>query len=180
MVNIYDVNRQKLIEEASKELKKSVKVPEWSKFVKTGHFKERPPVNTDWWYLRTASVLTKIYKLGPIGVSKLRTLYGSKKNKGSKPEHRYRASGKIIRTVLQQLQELGYIKYEDKTKRKGRKITPKGKSFLDKIATSMIKNGSGRNKKEETGRTPGTAGEANRVAATNSTAGTGNKAIPDK
>lgn len=180
MANIYDVNSQKLIEEASNKLKTSIKPPEWAKFVKTGHFKERPPVNADWWYLRTASVLTRIYKLGPIGVSKLRTLYGGKKNKGSKPEHVYKASGKILRTVLQQLQELGYIKYEDKTKRKGRKITPKGKSFLDKIAASMIKNGSGRDKKEEAGRASGTAAETNRTAAANSAAGAGSQAIPNK
>ena len=45
MVSIYQVNPNELIEKLAKELEgfSEIKAPEWAKFVKTGHFKERPP-----------------------------------------------------------------------------------------------------------------------------------------
>ena len=78
MVSIYDVEPRKLIEEAAKELKKMPEMapPEWAAYVKTGRDKERPPAETNWWYIRSAAVLRSVYKLGPIGVSKLRTTLG--------------------------------------------------------------------------------------------------------
>ena len=63
MATIYDVDPGKLIKSLSEELKKveQIKAPEWGKFVKTGCGKERPPRERDWWHIRTASVLRKIY-----------------------------------------------------------------------------------------------------------------------
>lgn len=139
MPTIYDVDAQELIENASEELKKmpEIKPPLWAAFVKTGMHKERPPVSDGWWYARTASVLRAIYRLGPIGVSKLRTKYGGKKNKGAKKEHFYKGSGSILRKSLQQLEKAGFVKLAEKSAHKGRVITPKGKSFLDKIAAQI-------------------------------------------
>jgi small subunit ribosomal protein S19e len=135
MATINDVDTNELIEKAAEGLKKSENVvaPDWSIFVKTGRHKERPPAEIDWWFKRAAAVLRKVYLLGPIGVSKLRTHYGGKKDRGSKPEHFYKGSGKIIRLILQQLEKDNLIKYEEKGVHKGRVITPKGRSFLDKM-----------------------------------------------
>jgi small subunit ribosomal protein S19e len=133
-MSIYNINTSELIEKAAKELKKIVKAPEWGLFVKTGAGKERPPQREDWWYMRSASVLRKIYTHGPIGVNKLKIKYGSRKNRGHKPERFYEASGKIIRTILQQLEQAGLITKGEKGVHKGRIVTPKGKSFLDRIA----------------------------------------------
>lgn len=133
MVNIYDVQAGKLIERVSEKLKDKIKPPEWSKFVKTGVNKERPPQREDWWFMRSGAILRKVYKNGPIGVSKLRTAYGGKKNRGPRPNKFYKAGGKIIRKILQQLEEIGFIK---KTK-KGRIITSKGESFLNKTAKEI-------------------------------------------
>jgi len=136
MATIYDINPNKLIEKAAEELKKSgiVKAPEWSMFVKTGAHKERPPVDKDWWYKRAAAVLRKVYLTRIIGVSKLRSKYGGKKNKGHKPERFYKGSGKIIRVILQQLEQAELVKKDAKGVHKGRTITNKGKAFLDKLA----------------------------------------------
>jgi small subunit ribosomal protein S19e len=141
MASIYDVDQSELVEKTAEELKKipEIKPPTWAPFVKTGAHKERSPVDKDWWYFRAASVLRMVYKLGPIGVSKLRTKYGGKKNRGVKPEKFYKGSGNIIRKVLQQLEKAGFVKNEQKSKYKGRLITGKGRSFLDKIATQLIK-----------------------------------------
>ena len=139
MTTMYDVDVQELILKTAGELKKipEIKPPVWAPFVKTGMHKERPPVNSDWWYVRTASLLRKIYRLGPIGVSKLRTEYGGKKNRGVKKEHFYKGSGNILRKSLQQLEKAGLVKFAEKGVHRGRIITPQGKSFLDKIATRI-------------------------------------------
>ncbi len=151
MASIYDVNPNELIEKASEELKKNenIKPPEWAIYVKTGRHKERVPVKNDWWYTRTAAVLRTAYKYGPIGVSKLRVKYGGKKRRGHKPSRFYPGSGNIIRKALQQLEKAGFLKKDEKSKYKGRSITPQGKSFLDKIATQVYKGSSVKSQKVE-------------------------------
>lgn len=141
MATIYDVDATELIEQAAEELKKiaEIKPPMWASYVKTGRHKQRPPAKQGWWYLRAASVLRKIYRLGPIGVSKLRSHYGGNPSRGVSPEHSYKGSGNIIRKVLQQLEQAGFLKKDAKKFHKGRVVTPKGKSFLDKIATKLAK-----------------------------------------
>lgn len=140
-MSVYNIDPSKLINKLAEELKgiKEISPPEWAKFVKTGNFKERPPVEKDWWYKRTASLLRKIYVLGPIGVSKLRVKYGGKKNRGFKPEEFRKASGNIIRKSLQQLESSGLIIQKNIKDHKGRVISPKGKSMLDKLANSIRK-----------------------------------------
>ncbi len=142
MASIYNTNPNELIEKVAEQLKsfEEIKAPSWASFVKTGHSKERPPVEKDWWYIRFAAVLRSIYKLGPVGVSKLRTKYGSKKNRGVRPSHFYKGSGNILRKILQQGEKAGLLKQVEKGVHKGRILTPKGKSLLDKTAASILKN----------------------------------------
>lgn len=144
MATIYDVDINQLIEKTGQEMKKieAIQPPEWATFVKTGVHKERPPYFQDWWYVRAAAILRAVYKLGPIGVSKLRTKYGGRKNRGFKPEKFRKGSGNIIRKILQQLEKAGFIKQTEIGNHKGRIITPKGKSFIDKVASSLyVKHG---------------------------------------
>ena len=141
MTSIYNCDTSELVDKASEELKKieSIKAPEWAVYVKTGVHKERPPIKNDWWYVRAASVLRKIYTLGPIGISKLRVKYGGKKNRGTKTEHFYKGSGSIIRKIMQQLEKEGFVKKDLKSVHKGRIITAKGKKFLDDVAGKISK-----------------------------------------
>lgn len=111
----------------------AITAPEWAQFVKTGAHKERPPVDKDWWYTRSAAVLQSVARLGPIGVSKLRTKYGGRKNRGVRPDRHVRASGSIIRNVLQQLEAAKLIKQTQVGSHKGRVITADGKKLLDKV-----------------------------------------------
>ncbi len=137
MTTVYDVPADLLINQVAEDLKKEgkVKSPEWVNFVKTGVHKERRPENPDWWYVRAAALLRRVYIDGPVGVNSLRTRYGGKKDRGSRPEKFRRGSGAIIRRALQQLEESGFIKKEDG----GRVITPEGQSFLDRAAEKVKK-----------------------------------------
>ncbi len=135
-----DVRADLLINSLKEELKKfeSIKPPEWAFYTKTGAYKERPPMQGDWWYIRAASILRTLYMRGgmPVGVERLRTKYGGRKDGGVRPERFVKGSGHVIRLILQQLEDAGLI---EKVERKGRKITPKGVSLLDRIAASLIK-----------------------------------------
>ncbi|MEM0231460.1 MAG: 30S ribosomal protein S19e [Candidatus Woesearchaeota archaeon] len=129
-----------LIPKVAEELKKlsEIKPPEWTPFVKTGVHKERPPVQKDWWYIRSAAVLISVGKLGPVGVSKLRTKYGGRKNNGYDPEHFYKGSGSIIRKVLQQLQKAGLVEEGRKGVHKGRILTKKGAELVKSVESQIL------------------------------------------
>ncbi len=159
MPTIFDSKPGEIVEKAAEELKKEIIMPEWAKFVKTGIAKKYPPAQADWYFKRAASILRKVYLYGPIGTSKLRTKYGSKKDRGHARERYKRAAGKIIRNILQQLEKKGFIKQGQKGVHKGRIVTPKGRSFLDKIN----KHGSRKPTEQKTGGAPGASKETARA-----------------
>lgn len=138
--SVYEMNAQEFNLKLAEALKKvsEFKQPEWAEFVKSGPSKERPIEDPDFWNKRAASILRQIYRKGIVGVSRLRTKYGSKKDRGMKPEAFKKAGGKIIRTILQQADEAGFTEVikntkETKVKKSGRKLTQKGKEFLEGI-----------------------------------------------
>lgn len=130
MVSARSADQSKLVASMSAQLKDSITMPDWARFVKTGVGRERPPEQPGWYYLRSASVLRKIYTDGPVGVQKLRSYYGGLHRRGHKPAHFAKGGGKLLRTILQQLEAAGYVKKE----KKGRSITAKGQKFVDAAA----------------------------------------------
>ena len=138
MVTVREVKTDKFIEKLKEELKnvKEISQPEWAKFVKSGVHRERPPQQKDFWYIRAASVLRRIYLNGPVGVSSLRSYYGGRRERGYKPAHFRKSSGNIIRKILQQLEKASLIEKVAK----GRKITSKGQKFLDRVAYEVSKS----------------------------------------
>jgi len=106
--------------------------PSWIDFVKTGPNKVRPNIDTNFWYRRGASILRQIYVKGTVGVQRLRTRYGGRKDLGSQPPRFVRAGGKIIRTLLQQAEKAGLVETV-KGLKPGRKLTEKGIKFLESI-----------------------------------------------
>lgn len=131
---IHEHDPQKFVSALALELKKipEFKVPEWVAFVKSGVAKQRVPESPDFWYLRSAAILRQLYIQGVVGVSRLRTRFGSRKNRGSQPARFRKAGGKMIRTILQQSEKAGFV--EKVTKMQfGRRLTLKGRQFLDSI-----------------------------------------------
>lgn len=133
MTSVYDVPADKLIEKVAKDLKKKMKVPDFAEYVKTGVSRERSPENQDWWYIRLAATLRKFYTKGLLGTNLLRGFFGGKQDRGVKPSKFKRGSGKIVRLTVQQLEKEGFLtKVEG-----GRKITQKGRSYLDNFAKQI-------------------------------------------
>ncbi|MCK4714683.1 MAG: 30S ribosomal protein S19e [Candidatus Aenigmarchaeota archaeon] len=140
MVTVYDVDPRKFINRAANRLKaefKAIQPPEWAAFVKSGVGRQRAPAQKDFWYLRCASMLRKLYVGGTVGVSRLRTAYGSRKKKGVRRRHFSKAGGAILRKGLQQLEKAGLVR---KAKTGGRLLTSKGRAFMDSVAKE-VKNG---------------------------------------
>jgi small subunit ribosomal protein S19e len=140
MTSVFELNAQEYNLKLAEALKQipEFKQPEWISFVKSGPAKERPIDEEDFWYKRSASILRQIYKKNIVGVNRLRTKYGSKKNRGFKPEEFRKAGGKIIRTILQQSDAAGFTEIAKaikgvRGKKPGRQLTAKGKEFLESV-----------------------------------------------
>ncbi|MCH7568529.1 MAG: 40S ribosomal protein S19 [Nanoarchaeota archaeon] len=121
----------KLLAEA---LKKSgfFEKPDWVNYVKTGVSKARPNIEEDFWFKRAASILKQVYVREIVGIERLRTRYGGKKDRGAKPSKFFKGGGKIIRTIMQQAEKAGLVE-KVKGKKFGRKLTQKGKEFLEGV-----------------------------------------------
>ena len=133
MANIFDVNASEVTRLAAERLKDKIKKPAYIDFVKSGPGRERVPQDQDFWYFRSASILRQVYINGPIGVSRLRTRYGNRKDHVVHRHHHVKAGGSIIRDSLQELERANFVK----NTKAGRIITPRGKSFIDKICKEM-------------------------------------------
>jgi small subunit ribosomal protein S19e len=136
LTTVYDVPPHDLIAAVAQELKAAGKVqpPTWAEFAKTGVNREMPPTNPDWWFVRCASVLRRIYIDGPVGVSRLRSFYGGKHRKGVATGFFAKGSGSVVRESLQQLEKAGYVR----KLKKGRQMTPEGQAYLDGVAHKVI------------------------------------------
>lgn len=124
-----------LINNVAQKLKTDNKArpPEWASFAKTGANKELAPDNADWWYIRCASILRRVYIDGPVGISRIRSFYGGRHRNGVTAVHFSKGSGSIAREALQQLEKAGFIK----SQKTGRTISPQGQSFLNNAANEV-------------------------------------------
>lgn len=141
-MGIYDIDANEYNKLLSEELKKmpELKAPEWITFVKSGMSRKRPILEEDFWHKRGAGILRQIYVRGVLGVSRLRTRYGGRKDRGHQTPEFRKASGKIIRLLLQQLEGAGLLK-KVKGKRSGRSLTNNGKELVEKVGSvEKIKN----------------------------------------
>ncbi|MCJ7613823.1 30S ribosomal protein S19e [Candidatus Bathyarchaeota archaeon] len=135
----YDIPASVLIERLAKHLKEEVDAitpPAWTLFAKTGVHTQRPPSDPDWWFVRCASILRKIYVKGPIGIELLRQEYGGRLDGGAKPEHATKGSGSIVRNAIHQLQTAGFVK---SYRTEGRIVTSEGRRLVDRLSTEIKK-----------------------------------------
>jgi small subunit ribosomal protein S19e len=138
MTHPQDVPPSRLLPKLAEELRnrRVVTPPAWATFVKTGVHKERAPTQTDWWYLRSASVLRKVYLNGAIGVERLSAEYGGKRDRGSSPYHARSGSRAVLREILHQLEKSGLVQ---PFKTRGRRVSPEGAKLLDSVSRDVLK-----------------------------------------
>ena len=137
MAKVHDVPADVLLRKLTDILKnEDIPAPSWASFVKTGSHADRPPHEKDWWHIRCASILRKIYLHGPIGINDLRKEFGGGKPVGYGAAHHRDAGGAIIRNAIHGLEKLGYV---EKVEKKGRVVTKQGMQKLDRLATEILK-----------------------------------------
>lgn len=138
MTHATDVPPSVLLPRIAAELKtrQSVRPPEWATFVKTGVHKQQAPTQPDWWYLRSASVLRKIYLHGVTGVARLSADYGGKRDRGSAPYHAHTGSRAVLREIVHQLEKSGLVQPQ---KNRGRRVSAEGQRLLDSLARETLK-----------------------------------------
>lgn len=138
MTHPTDVPPAALLPKLADELKaqKMVQPPVWAAFVKTGVHKQRAPTQVDWWYLRSASVLRKVYLHGTTGVARLSSDYGGKRDRGSAPYHARTGSRAVLREIVHQLEKSGLLQVY---KNRGRRLSPAGRKLLDTTSRTVLK-----------------------------------------
>jgi len=148
MITPYDVEPNKFMDVLAKKLENEYKLeaPKYVNFVKTGSFKERLPEQENFWYIRCASIMRKMYR-SVVGVNKLRNIYGGKKEHSVRTHRHTKAAGSLIRNALQALEGADLVKKIVEERRnskdrmvklvKGRTLTSKGRKLLDSVASSL-------------------------------------------
>eukprot|EP00930_Biecheleria_cincta_P094942 TRINITY_DN866_c0_g2_i1.p1 TRINITY_DN866_c0_g2~~TRINITY_DN866_c0_g2_i1.p1 ORF type:complete len:179 (-),score=45.42 TRINITY_DN866_c0_g2_i1:29-514(-) len=133
IVTVKDVEPEKFINAFSQHLKRQgrFELPKWADVVKTSKARELTPTDPDWLYVRTASMVRKIYIRKGMGVGAFRKVYGSQQRRGTCTNTFSKSSGKIARYILQQLEEMGLVEQDEEG---GRMITKEGQRELDTVA----------------------------------------------
>ena len=140
MVTLYDVPDDAFLDALAGALAELIEEPDWASFAKSGADRELPPEQDDFWYVRAASILRRVAMDGPVGVDRLSTHYGGPKGGSTRyqvaPKHRSDGSKKIVRTILQQLEEADLV--ERPPNDEGRVVSAAGRSLLDSTAGEVI------------------------------------------
>lgn len=111
--------------------------------MKTRRSNEVAPIDSDWFFYKSASLARKIYlsKSHTFGIGTLKSAYRKKFRRGTLPSVTSKAGGKIIRDIVKQLKSAGYVENYGNTEgvKLGLLLTKSGKSALDKVAATLKK-----------------------------------------
>ena len=94
-----------------------------------------PPEDPDWWFIRAAAVLRRVYVDGPLGVERMRSFYGGKQEPRLETEcfpEGQRLGSQKGPPALSRLP--GSLR----TTRPGAEFSPASMAFLDSIAQEVI------------------------------------------
>ncbi|CAL5990672.1 Ribosomal_protein S19 [Hexamita inflata] len=135
-ITVCDIPANKFIEQYAQQLKREGKIaqPAWSVFVKTGRAQQYSPENADWFYVRSAAIMRRLYCQGTNGMTDLRRMFGMAKDGTVVPRKFKLAGGAIITQICKQLKQQGLVEI---VAGEGRKLTDKGKKALDAFASQL-------------------------------------------
>jgi len=80
-------------------------------------------------------VLRKIYVKGHVGIERLSSEYGGKRDRGSAPYHAYNGSRAVLREIVHQLEKAGLVQ---PYKTKGRRVSAEGQKLLDSLSREIL------------------------------------------
>lgn len=135
---IYKVDHTDYINTLSFYLKTNgiLKIPTNIDILKTCPAKETAPLNPDWLYVRAASIYRKVliasFKNEKLSITRLSSVYGCKKDRGSRPGKKVRASKGYLISVVNDFVRIGWIDKE-------RKIRDEGLKFSKQVIENLIK-----------------------------------------
>mmetsp|Transcript_81081 Transcript_81081/g.225600 ORF Transcript_81081/g.225600 Transcript_81081/m.225600 type:complete len:150 (-) Transcript_81081:18-467(-) len=137
-ITVRDVPAADFISAYSEVLKNNDKfvVPKWVDLVKTGVHKELAPYNHDWYFIRAAAIVRKVYLRQGTGVGALSKRFGGNYRRGAAPERHQDGARGLIRSILLSLDEL---KITEKTEKGGRRVTRIGQQALDLVAGQVAR-----------------------------------------
>lgn len=92
------------------------------------------PYDPDWFYVRCASILRRLYHHSPAGVTQITRIYGGRFRNGVRPSHFCQADSSAVRKAVQALE---HVKLIEKHPDGGRRLTSQGQRDLDRIATQI-------------------------------------------
>ncbi|ORD93517.1 ribosomal prt S19 [Enterospora canceri] len=111
----YRVNPHKLVEEIALMLEKEkIEMPVDADLIKTGSGRQYSPMQSNWFLLRTASVLRQAAIKNGISLNGLAYRYGNRKNRGVRPTKFARGSRYVIEMAVENLVKLGWIDFKQK------------------------------------------------------------------
>ena len=136
IVTVKDLEAAKFIKAFAEHLKRQgrFELPKWNDVVKTGVNKELAPYNPDWLYTRAAALARKVYIRAGSGVGGFSKVYGGQYRRGTQTNTWRKASRKVIRYCLIQLQSMDLIEEDENG---GRRITKEGQRELDTVANQV-------------------------------------------
>lgn len=141
-MRIEEVHADRFIHKFASYLEEHSKVasPPEAEHVKTSHARERAPAEKNWYFVRVASILRRLYmeelknprsKAKGCGVLWFAKAYRTAKNNGHKPSHTVTGSKSLVRRALQALESIQYVA---KTEAGGRRLTNTGLAEMEAIA----------------------------------------------
>ena len=153
-ITLKDVPANKFIAAYAAHLKKTQKIKpiDGHEYLKTAFYKDMHPECPDWYYTRAAALARKLYLRPQIGVGRLRHLFGSVRRNGHCANRHGKASGKIIRHALIQLEKAGIItrfKDEQGNVFDERIVSKEGQKELNEVAKNVFNASLGVNEDEE-------------------------------
>lgn len=137
-ITVRDISAEKFISAYAEVLKNNDKfvVPKWADLVKTGVHKELAPYDPDWYFIRAAAIVRKVYLRQGTGVGALSKRFGGNYRRGAAPERHQDAARGLIRTILINLDDL---KITESASKGGRKISRVGQQALDLVAGQVAR-----------------------------------------
>ena len=143
---VLDVPANTFIKELASFFKEKnvIKPQKWSNLVKCSHANEVVPLDPDYMFYKAAAIARILYvtKSKAIGVGSLRSFFGKKMRRGVEPPKFMKAAGKIIRELVKQLKNNGYVENygaKGNSVTYGMVLTKQGRTELDKIASKVMK-----------------------------------------